>query len=124
MDKNNLNSCPVCDHELTITKYQCKRCHTSIEGNFKVDKFSTLTDKQRDFIELFVMKRGSIKEIEKELAVSYPTVRNMLDDVIAALGHNVDKYDSKLEILSQLDKGEISPEEATKLLKELNYEED
>lgn len=123
MTKKNLSDCPVCSHELTITSYECKKCKTKIEGEFKVDKFSTLSDKQKDFVELFVMKRGSIKEIEKALGISYPTVRNMLDDAIASLGHEVDRYDSRMEILTRLDKGELTSEEATKLLDDLNYKE-
>lgn len=121
MNNKNLNSCPVCDHDLTITRYECKKCKTKIEGDFKTDKFASLTDEQKDFIEIFVMKRGSIKEIEKEMNISYPTVRNKLDNVISALGHNVEKYDSRLEILNLLNDGEITSSEATKLLDELNY---
>lgn len=119
MANKTMDSCPVCQNELTITRYECKNCRTKIEGEFKVDKFSTLSQEEKDFIEIFVMKRGSIKEIEKELGISYPTVRNKLDHVIAALGHQVDKYDSNMEILNLLNEGQITSEEATKLLGEL-----
>lgn len=117
--KENLSNCPVCDHQLTITRYECDHCKTEIKGRFKQNIFSKLTEEERDFIEIFVLKRGSIKEIEKELGISYPTVRNKLDNVISALGHKVDKDTSKIEILTMLDKGEITSEEATKLLSDL-----
>lgn len=115
----NLYGCPVCDHELTIKSYQCKHCGTKIEGDFKLDKFSRLSQEEKDFIELFVMKRGSIKDIEKELGISYPTVRNKLDEVIAALGYKVETSNSRVEILQMLDNGEISMEEAQKLLEQI-----
>lgn len=117
--KDNLSKCPVCDNELLITKYKCKQCNTEITGSFTQNIFSKLSDEQRNFIEIFVLKRGSIKEIEKELGISYPTVRNKLDDVISALGHKIDTNTSKIEILNMLDKGEITSEEATKMLSEL-----
>lgn len=117
--KQNLSNCPICDNGLTITSYKCNHCNTEIKGKFNQNNFSTLTQEQRDFIEIFVLKRGSIKDIEKELGISYPTVRNKLDNVIAALGHKIDKNTSKVEILNMLDNGEISSEEATKMLSEL-----
>ncbi len=120
MKNKSLYECPVCDHELTIKTYECKHCGTKIEGDFEIDKFSRLTKEEKDFIELFVMKRGSIKEIEKELNISYPTVRNKLDSVISALGYKVEKNSSRLEILQMLDRGEISSEEAQRLLNKLN----
>lgn len=119
MKKKSLCECPVCSNNLMITRYECKKCGTKIEGNFTNDKFSSLSDENKDFIELFVKKRGSIKEIEKELGVSYPTVRNMLDNVISALGHKVEKNNSKIEILQMLDAGEISSKEAKTLLDQL-----
>ncbi|MDO5688726.1 MAG: DUF2089 domain-containing protein [Tissierellia bacterium] len=120
MVKTNLNQCPVCDRELVIREYECLRCHTKINGYFRQDKFSKLTQEEKDFIEIFVMKRGSIKEIEKELGISYPTVRNKLDQVIKALGHKVEKDQSKIEVLNLLANGEITSEEATAMLEELS----
>lgn len=121
MNNKSLYQCPVCNHELKVKIYECHNCGTKIEGEFAIDKFSKLTKEEKDFIELFVMKRGSIKEIEKELGLSYPTVRNKLDNVIAALGYRVETSSSKYEILQMLDKGELSLEEAERLLKEINW---
>lgn len=121
--KDNLTNCPVCENKLIIKKYFCKNCGTEINGNFKPNNFSNLTKEQLEFIEIFVLKRGSIKEIEKELGISYPTVRNKLDEVISALGHKVEnegRNSSKIEILNMLDSGEISSEEASNLLKKLD----
>jgi hypothetical protein len=74
---------------------------------------------------VFIKSRGNIKDVEKELGISYPTVRNKLDDVITALGYTVqDNQDDKIaekkkEILDSLEKGEISSQEAIKLLHKL-----
>lgn len=119
MKRENLCDCPVCQNKLTVTSYQCGKCGTKIEGSFKLDKFASLSQDEKDFIELFVMKRGSIKEIERELGISYPTVRNKLDGVISALGHKIDRNTSRIEVLKLLDEGQITSEEATKMLDEL-----
>jgi hypothetical protein len=85
-----------------------------------------MTDEQRDFAVTFVRCRGNIKEVERELGISYPTVRGRLDTVIQALGFPVecDGEDEaeiagrRREVLDSLAKGELSADEAVKLLKQ------
>lgn len=116
-----IGKCPVCGDELKVTRLRCRRCDTSIEGEFSLCKFSRLSREQRQFIEVFIKCRGNIKEVEKELDISYPTVRSKLDDVISALGYAVSSTRSgadKRAVLDMLDRGEISHQEALKLLKE------
>lgn len=120
MKKEVIGQCPVCDHEMHVSKLHCNNCHTSIEGKFTLSKFDKLNDEQKFFVEIFIKNRGNIKEIEKELGISYPTVRNKLENVIESLGYNSKpptKVD-KREILNKLSSGEITAEEAVKLLKE------
>ena len=120
MNPEVIGKCPVCGDELKVTKLSCNSCNTNIEGEFTLCKFCKLTHEQKDFIEVFIKSRGNIKEIEKELGISYPTVRGKLENVIEALGYNP-KYNeaevNKKEILERLNKGEITTEEALKLLK-------
>lgn len=119
MKKTVIGTCPVCASKLKVAKLHCHSCSTSIEGDFELDKFSYLTKEQKLFIEVFIKNRGNIKEIEKEMGISYPTVRRNLDQVIEALGYStVPKPDpiDKQGILERLDKGEISSEEALKLM--------
>ena len=112
-------SCPICDSAIKVTEIQCKKCGTVVHGKFDLCKFCKLNEQQKYFVEVFIKNRGNIKEIEKELGISYPTVRNKLDDVIFALGHEVEKPAiNQKEILEKLSKGEISKDEALRLLKE------
>lgn len=117
--------CPVCGHGLSISKLNCGYCSTKIEGEFTQCKFCQLPDEQRDFIEVFIKCRGNIKDIEKELGISYPTVRNRLDTIIEALGYRVEKTVvtdwkvKKQEIINALDSGEITAEEAANQLRTL-----
>jgi hypothetical protein len=120
MKHNVIGMCPVCDAKLKVVRLQCDRCKTGIDGNFEMDKFSYLTSEQKEFIEIFVKNRGNIKEIEKDLGISYPTVRRNLDQVIEALGYNVKPSEeevNKKEILEKLSLGELTSEEALKRLK-------
>ena len=120
MNKEVIGKCPVCGNEMEVTKLSCNYCGTSIEGHFTLCKFCKLSEEQKKFIEIFVKNRGNIKEIEKELGISYPTVRNKLENVIEALGYSP-KYSmpnvNKKEVLEKLSNGDITSEEAVKLLK-------
>ena len=74
----------------------------------------------RDFIELFVRLSGSLKEMSKQLGISYPTMRNRLNRIIELLTQEISndqKY--RKEIFEKLERGEIKAEEAIKLLKEI-----
>ena len=127
MDYKMPHRCPVCDHEMKISKLTCTFCPTKIEGEFSSCKFCRLPAEQLIFMEAFIKCRGNIKEVEKELGISYPTVRNRLDSVIEALGYGVDKDRSPEDekentseesqrrqgILEALERGEITAQEAT-----------
>lgn len=114
-----LTKCPVCNSKLTITKLKCKRCDTTVENEFEFSKFAYLSKEQLGFIEVFLKSRGNIKDVEKALGISYPTVRAKLDDVIGALGNNDEKksLSDTQKVLDMLENGEITAEQAVKLLK-------
>lgn len=115
-----LTNCPVCSKPLKITKLQCNHCQTTIENEFEVSRLAALGQEQLHFIEVFLKCRGNIKEVEKELGISYPTVRGKLDEIISALGYSAQKKMEvdKKKIVAMLEKGEITAEEAIQLLKE------
>jgi len=130
-----LSQCPVCHHDLVVTELHCDHCNTSVSGAFTLSKFNYLDTEKLYFIEIFVKNRGNIKALEKEMNVSYPTVKKMLDDVITVLGYTPDAAPameetaapakeetpklSRIEILDKLGKGEISALEAAEQLKKI-----
>jgi hypothetical protein len=93
-----------------------------------------LTRAQIDFIEVFIKNRGIIREVERELGVSYPTVRARLDEVIQALGYSGKSApDDGIEsegaerrriVLSELKAGKLTPEEALAALGERGTKDD
>ena len=114
--------CPVCSEELAITRLHCQHCDIEITGNFKLSRLNYLNKEQLQFVEVFLKNQGSIKAIEKELNISYPTVKKLLGDVLISLGYDVQENEKALqrsEVLDQLANKEISFEEANDLLKNL-----
>lgn len=115
--------CPVCGSELAVTRLQCSECETSIEGHFAASPFSGLTSEQMEFVWAFVRCEGKFNRLEKELGLSYPTLRNRLNDVIRNLGFEpggeeagVAAAAKRHEVLERLERGEISAAEALQLL--------
>lgn len=117
--------CPVCGAAMQVTKLHCPRCESELSGRFAPCRFCALPEKEMRFIEVFLRCRGSIKDVERTLGVSYPTVRNMLDGALRALGYEAQAAPAQTdgarrEILDLLDAGEIDAGEAAKRLKALS----
>lgn len=114
-----IGECPICNSDLTVTKLECTECHTELSGQFQLSKFNYLSKEDLYFIEVFIKNRGNIKQIEKELGISYPTVKKSLDEVIVSLGYEISEEEKikKDEVFMKLEKGEISAKEAAKLIK-------
>jgi hypothetical protein len=120
--------CPSCDGNLTIARLDCPDCKISIDGEFAPPALLKLTGAQIDFIEVFIKNRGVIREVERELGVSYPTVRARLDDVITALGYSAksapeastsdDRGSRRRAVLADLKGGKLTPDEALAALNE------
>jgi hypothetical protein len=82
--------CPICEAELVVTHLRCQRCGTGLEGTFTLNKFDRLSREQLRFVDVFIKNRGVIRDVERELGISYPTVRSRLDEVIRSLGYDAD----------------------------------
>ncbi len=82
------HQCPICGEKLTITRLACPSCETTMEGKFEGCPFCTLSPEDMRFLLIFLKNRGSIKDVEREMGISYPTVRAALDNLIASLGLN------------------------------------
>jgi len=79
-------TCPVCSEELAITRLRCGGCGTTIEGEFSVGRFGRLSREQLVILESFLRSRGNLRDMERELGISYPTVRARVEALVRALG--------------------------------------
>jgi len=105
-----------------LTRLACETCGSSLEGRFELCRFCRLTPEQQQFVEVFLVNRGNIREMERVLGISYPTVRSRLDAIIETLGYTVNREDQvdqekRRAILEALEKGELSVSEALQRLK-------
>lgn len=114
---------PNCGSQLHITGLKCPDCGTAITGDFPMDELFKLTPEQLDFVKLFLKKRGNLSEVQKELGLSYPTVRNRLENILKTLGYDVQEEINEWEILEQLKEGSMDAETALRILKELKEHE-
>ena len=122
-----LSKCPVCGEDLTVTRLHCRHCDTTLEGHFSqvTGPFSQLSQNQQDFVLAFVRCEGRFTRLEEELNLSYPTLRNRLNEVIRDLGFEPRKDETqevitsemRREILDELAQGNITPTEAQRLLR-------
>ncbi len=113
-----LTKCPVCSSKMLISQLRCQECGISISGNFDIPHACLLPQDLYDFMLVFLKNRGNIKDIEKELGISYPTVRSRLDALLENLGFKPAPVDKEVEdIIAKLEVGEITAEEAEKLIK-------
>lgn len=110
--------------EIVVTRFYCPDAGITVEGNFSVRMpFATLNADQLHFVETFVRCEGKLNRMERELNLSYPTLRSRLHEIIRALGYEPGKEESaglgedeRRSILEELDSGAISFDEAMQRL--------
>ena len=113
--------CPICSEQLKVVRLECDSCGTRMEGSFSLGRFHALSSDQLEFLETFIRARGNFKDIERELGISYPTVRSRLDAMIRALGFPSQaepdrESERRKEILRELAEGRIAADDAANLL--------
>ncbi len=78
-------SCPSCGAGLRVAQLACPGCETLVSGNYPLPALARLSDDDQQFVLSFILSSGSLKQMAKLYGVSYPTVRNRLDDLISLL---------------------------------------
>lgn len=136
MPHDVISTCPVCSGELAVTRLHCRSCGTTLEGEFSVGRFGRLTREQLVLLESFLRSRGNLRDMERELGISYPTVRSRVEALIRALGFGPRDGDEatgdtatggtadagaaeRQQILERLARHEISADEAATAIRAL-----
>jgi hypothetical protein len=140
-----LSKCPVCGGDLVVTRLHCPACETTIEGSFEAGgsrlqeafspeqlkpllPFSRLSAEQLQFVLTFVRCEGRFNRMEEEMGLSYPTLRNRLNEIIRAMGFEPTREEApagpqppspaeRQQILDMLSRGEVDLEEAKRRLR-------
>src|SRR4051794_27219318 len=127
-----ISTCPVCSGELAVTRLRCGSCGTTLEGEFSVGRFSRLSRDQMALLESFLRSRGNLRDIERELGISYPTARARVEALVRALGFGARADDeappaadaqptdqTRESILERLARHEITAEDAAAAIRGL-----
>ena len=132
--RNLIEKCPACSGELIVTQQSCTTCETVILGRFRPNIFSRLAPENLHFLEIFVRNRGNVKDMEREMGWSYWTIRNRLNEILVELGFEAGENEAaavptpttgpelagaRQEILTQLERGELTAVEAAAKLAQL-----
>ncbi len=120
MENTMPSQCPGCTKQLVITQLTCPGGETEISGHYKPSRYCSLDDRMLLFLETFLKCRGNIKEVERTLLLSYPTVKGLLDELLRQLfpeegGSRAGSLTAD-EILDMLERKEITADEAAVLL--------
>jgi len=108
--------CTDCNKPMKVTRMACPSCGMAMEGEFEVAPLAQLSAEDQSFVMAFVRSHGSIKKMEALFGISYPTVKNRLNAIGAALDKSFQAPSPNLYVLEQLARGEISVEEAIEKL--------
>ena len=135
MPHDVISTCPVCSNELSVTRLHCDSCGTTLEGEFSVGRFGRLSREQLALLESFLRSRGNLRDMERELGISYPTVRSRVEALVRALGFGPRDGEpattdsesddepaarlSRQDILERLARHEIAADEAAGLIRDL-----
>ena len=123
--------CPVCRESMNVSELTCPRCEVAVGGDFASCRFCRLSPDALHFVETFLRCEGNLSRVEKEIGLSYPTLRNRLHGALEALGLRGETETRGAEpeaplpdnrrqtILVRLAAGEIDAIEAAQLLKEI-----
>jgi len=87
--------CPSCENDLIVKSLECTNCGTTVNGTYNLPILSMLNMEEQSFVLKFVKYSGSLKQMAKEMKLSYPTVRNILNDIISKI-ESMDENDDEV----------------------------
>jgi hypothetical protein len=103
--------------QFSVERVRIESSGIAVEGSFELPPLAKLTAEDQVFVTAFVRCHGSIKEMEQLFGVSYPTVKNRLVSIAGKLEFvDINPPASRIETLARLENGEISADEALKIL--------
>lgn len=108
--------CPDCKQPMKLSKATCPSCGVAMDGDFEVSALGKLPLDDQAFVMAFVRHHGSLKKMESLFDISYPTVKNRLNAIAAALDRSFESPTPNVYVLEQLARGELTVDEALERL--------
>lgn len=119
-----LKKCPVCNIDLQIREFYCPECDITIRGEFGQSELAALTLSQQEFVKVFLISQGNIKEVEKRLNISYPTVKSRLSEIVNVISGGRKSDQGMASILQDIEKGGMTVEQAIMKIKKMKGGDD
>lgn len=110
------SSCPSCGGGLVVVRLECAECDTEVTGEFELCPVCRLDGDIKKLYDLFIEARGNLKQVQRELGLSYPTVRTRIEEMFRKLGQGDVSRDPQT-VLARVRAGELNVDEAEKLLR-------
>jgi len=105
---------------LVVERVRMPEKNITVDGAFTLPELARLSLEDQVFVTAFLRSHGSIKEMEQVFGVSYPTIKARLNRIAGQLEFvETNPSPSRAEVLDQLNKGEISANEAIQALEAL-----
>ena len=109
------------DGEFTVERVRLTGKEIAIEGSFDLPPLARLSAEDQVFVMAFVQCHGSIKQMERIFGISYPTVKKRLDSIAGRFEFVVSEPEpvddaERSEVIDQLERGEITVDEAVERL--------
>ena len=105
---------------VVIERVKCSVTNVSVEGEFEPPLLLQLNSEQQRLVELLVIHGGNLKKVAEDVGLSYPTLKLRLDELSRLFKEKSDiKSQARNEVLSRLDSGEITADQAIKLMRNL-----
>ena len=102
---------------VTVERVRLVNSDIAIEGSFTLPPLANLSAEDQVFVMAFVRCHGSIKEMEEMFGISYPTVKNRINRIAKQLEFvEIVKLSPEEEVIDELERGEISADEALRRL--------
>jgi len=118
-----MKACPSCQTSLEAKQLKCPCCQLVLEGRFRFPRLSRLKPQHLALAEEFILASGNLKDLGQKLDLSYPTIRKRVDEIVAELARLREEDTREVKtLITRIERKEISVEEGTRMIKEINNE--
>lgn len=122
------HSCPQCTKPMKVSVLHCNDCDVDLKAHFEDNPLLNLNAEMMHFLNVFILSEGKIGDMEKALGISYPTVKNKLQQLKTLVAGNQTETEERtksrsyenssiMEILEAIDEGVLDYEAGHELIK-------
>lgn len=113
--------CLNCEGELVPARLSCADCGLAFEGTMRLPRLARLSPEALELAERLVVAGGNLTEVAHAVGVSHPTLRRRVAALREDLARLREHDEAEIaSLLNDVEAGARSPEEAARLIGEIN----